>query len=164
MTNTIETLESRVANAIIERTNNCTKSYTATMKYDGEKIEIVPCLYDDTKEGLENVEYWLIYSHHPWVSSSKFEDIVDYFTNYEDYCNKDLDEKAQLKAYYDKYFASKSSEQIRAEQTEINDIIIERRNVGITIDNGLYDDLPDYGDWNWYSDWHKDCYGYRPNY
>lgn len=155
MTNTIETLESRVANAIIERTQNCTKSYTATMKYDGEKIEIVPCLYDDTKEGLENVEYWLIYSHHPWVSSSSFEKIVNYFSHYEDYCKKDLDEKAELQAYYDKYFANKSSEQILAEQEEL----YEKYKAGLR-----GDELPDCGDWSWYSDWYKDCYGYRPRY
>ena len=164
MTNTIETLESRVARAIIERTHNCTQSYVATMKYDGEEIEIVPCLYDDSKEGLENVEYWLIYSQHPWVSSSNFDDIVKYFAHYEDYCKKDLDEKAELQAYYNKYFANKSSEQIRAEQEELYNIITERRKNGLTYETGLYDNMPDYGDWSWYSDWHKDCYGYRPRY
>ena len=64
-----------------------------------------------------------------------------------------MENEGKLIAYFNKYFAGKSCEQICAEQ----EMLETAYNAG-----KRGDELPDVGDWSWYSDWHKDCYGYRP--
>lgn len=60
----------------------------------------------------------------------------------------------KIREYFNKYFKGKTWEQISAEQKALEEAY-EAGKRG--------DELPDVGDWSWYSDWHKDTFGYRPH-
>ena len=97
---------------------------------NGDVITISPCGY--TKPLTEQTtEYYLMFSPNtPNLGGDTLDIIANQLSQYDRFLAEEAKEKAELRAYFDKYIANGDPEPER---------------------------------WDWYSDWHKDVYGYRPH-
>lgn len=109
----------KILTELIKRTEVGTKDCTITMKCDGQKITIHPCV------SCGCTEYFLVYSFEQ-TGFNTLEEVASYIDNYEEHKKEQLSEEEKIRKYFNE-----------------------------EISKGK-------GDWDWYSDWHKDVFGFRP--
>lgn len=109
----------KITNELIKRTINGTKDCTITMKCDGQKITIHPCVSNGC------TEYFLVYSFEQ-TGFNTIEGVASYINNYKEHKKEQLNEEEKIRKYF-------------------NEEISQGK-----------------GDWDCYSDWHKDVFGFRP--
>lgn len=114
------TMYEKILVELIRRTENGTKDCTITMKYDGQKITIHPCV------SCGCTEYFLVYSFEQ-TGFNTLEEVASYIEHYLEHKNRLNSEKEKITKYFNE-----------------------------EISKGK-------GDWDWYSDWHKDVFGFRPH-
>lgn len=110
----------KILSELIKRTENCTKECTITMKCDGQRITIHPCV------SFGCTEYFLVYGFEQ-TGFNTIEEVASYIDHYNEHKNKQINEEQKIRKYFDE-----------------------------EISQGK-------GDWDWYSDWHKDVFGFRPH-
>ena len=110
----------KILTELIKRTEVGTKDCTITMKRDGQKITIHPCILCGC------TEYFLVYSFEQ-TGFDTLEEVAAYIDNYEEHKKEQLSEEEKIRKYF-------------------NEEILQGK-----------------GDWDWYSDWHKDVFGFRPH-
>ena len=110
----------KILTELIKRTEVGTKDCTITMKCDGQKITIQPCI------SCGRTEYFLVYSFEQ-TGFNTLEKVASYIDNYEEHKKRQLREEEKIRKYFNE-----------------------------EISKGK-------GDWDWYSDWHKDVFGFRPH-
>lgn len=109
---------------------------TITMKSTGIKMALIPCAQTDHINDLSEVEWILVYGDQDANTfGGTVEDTCKQLADYDTRHQKWIDETKKIQEYFDKYL--KDSDRNDAEWQE---------------------------HWGWYSDWHKDLFGYRPRY
>lgn len=99
---------------------------------NGDIVTISPCSYINNPTDLSQIEYYLVKGRMPWMGGNSLEEVAKELVNYEENLKELELEKLELKDYFEKHIKDKP-------QT---------------------DDW--YSDYQYYSDWHKDVYGFRP--
>lgn len=111
--------------------------FTVTMS-NGDILTVTPCAQMiDAITDINEIEYYLVDgSSLVWLGGDNLEKIVKQFNDYENQLKEQADEKIKLRKFYQEKIAPKLSDP----------------------NWKSYED----DDFEFYSDWHKDVYGYRP--
>lgn len=170
---------------------NFKETITLTMKENGHHITINPCSQGDI-QSVEDIEYYLIDDKDADFeldfSGDSLAEIAGILAHYHDFYirtkEETMDEKAKLRAYYHKHLDK--SEQLCQDARNLCSYLcnhFEEKNSDVLIENfslilqknkqvddshleeikAYVKDLYEYiNHAEFYSDWHKDIYGYRP--
>ena len=161
------------ANALIQRfTQNGWRPLTLTIKATGDKVTITPCIYDgtDTAETVNDCEYFLMdCATINLCGADTIEEIADQLNNFAETKAQDIDDKQRLKQFYQTNLAGFNKHDfqmshiaydlIECQKLSIEEaatqmkVSIEDANKYITLSHSF----------SFYSDWHKDLFGFRPH-
>lgn len=148
----------------------------------GDFVRVTPCFYgDDIPTKPEDCEWFLMdCATINLCGSDKIEDVANQLNSFADDLVKDAKEKDQLADFYDKHLAWATADDRQKAYDAHGKFYDYFIGSGLTWDETEEKHLPDVAkdlgmtledakkylglsmDFSWYSDWHKDLYGYRP--
>lgn len=148
----------------------------------GDWVTITPCFYGDTNPTRpEDVEYFLLDSSAMNLcGSEKLEHIADTLNRFESLLSDDAKEKDQLVNFYNEHIAWATKEDWEKSHQVFEGVYESFRQSGSNWEKNAEECLPSVAlnlgmeladakkylglseDSQFYSDWHKDLYGYRP--
>ena len=128
-------MEKMIATLTEKITENNFKEFNMEMT-NGDVVTITPCSYFTEITSIDQIEYYLVAGKMPWMGGDSIEKIAKQFVNYEKRLTEDAEEKEKLRAYFEKHILPhKNDPNWKACESD---------------------------DFGYYSDWHKDLYGFRP--
>lgn len=145
-----------------------------TMKC-GDKILITPCAWGNELNTLSDIEYFLVESERlPYMGQNSLIEVAAELCDYESLIAKQEDEKSRCRKFFEEHIKGHTSEQLNlGNKLAIN---FCQRQPEITREEYLEEMADRTGksyemlsnamsfsdDLSFYSDWHKDLYGFRP--
>lgn len=81
--------------------NNNFKAISIEMKYNKDKITIIPCGYDI--KSFSDIEYFLVESRLPWGGNDSIDKVASFICNYKNEIDKNKKERRELKKFYENH-------------------------------------------------------------
>ena len=103
---------------------------------NGDVVTVTPCCYVENPESIEQIEWYLVAGKMPWMGGPTLEVIAKQFVDYEEDLKERELEKLELYDYFEKHILPHKDDP-----------------------NWSFSESDDF---SYYSDWHKDVYGFRP--
>lgn len=151
----------------------------ATIETSKGDFVIEPFGFSDGEMTEKNIEHYFVYGSVPWLGADTLDDVVDGLYDIEAKAEEYEADKVELREFFEKNVKPVSDEDWKLSRkiTDYNfddmksgesytDTVERNKEVLMKkfgIDSETYDRLDKaQSDFNLYSDWHKDIYGFRP--
>ena len=151
----------------------------ATLETSQGDFVIEPFGISDGTMTEKNIEHYFVYGSVPWLEADTLDEVVSNLYDVEAKAAEYEEEKAKLREFFEQHIKPVSEEEWKVSRaiTDINfkdmkpgerySDTVQRNKSKISrdfnLDSDAYDALVEAQDnFNLYSDWHKDIYGFRP--